>query len=76
MTESDAAYQPWEISAQLEMTLIKQFLRANGYEFSDLVLLSIEQRHMYLRAAVQYAALQMTQIETRSRFDDLNRRHV
>ncbi|MEA5078151.1 MAG: hypothetical protein VB013_06235 [Anaerolineaceae bacterium] len=76
MTESDPENQPLDMCGQLEMMLIKQFLRANGYEFFELNQLSLEQKQMYLRAAVQFAALQMTEIETRSRFDDLNRHRV
>jgi len=76
MTEPNPDNQSLDMCGQLEVMLIKQFLRANGYEFSELNQLSLEQKQMYLRAAVQFAALQMTQIETRSRFDDLNRHRV
>ena len=67
---SDRPEIPWleDAHGHLERELIDQFLRSQGYGRADLAKLPDEQRQNLLKDASTYAAIRLTEIESRSHY--------
>lgn len=53
---------------ELEQTLIDEYVRARGYDPSNLAELSADVRHDLLKDASLYASTKLSEVESRSHF--------
>lgn len=62
-------------TAELERSLIDEFLERRGYTASSIQLLPEPERHALMREASLYASMRLAEMETRAHYvDDLKQR--